>query len=724
MAVIAAILLLCGIVSLVIAALVGFQDARRTSNILFVGICLCFALWSFAILVFMQTSDSTLAFMAAKGYYLAAGLFPALLLMFTLVYPRAHPTSNPSKITMGLIAAVGTIIALLVVTQPAFVIHNVALEGARRIVSVHTETYLLYSLYFVVLFAFAMVIALYKFVSLKGRLRMQAGLYSIGILLNSVPAFITNLYLPFFGIYDYIWIGPMMSLVFLSLTTYGILRHRMFSIRLAAVRSTAYVFTLSTLLGIYYVLAIFVTYLFPSQGSSVIVGPLNIFITIVLAVIFQPIKRFFDKFTNRFFYRDYYSVTDFFGRFNRILATSTDLYPLLRRVSHELADTIKSEQVFFSIPSLESRILTIGTQHHGILPVQDINSLRDYSINTESRIIVAELLEEDSPIRRLLTSHKVAMAMPLIREDIFLGFLCIGYHRVNRYTSRDLRMLRSTADELVIAIQNALSIQQIRDINSHLEQRIDAATKELRLSNNQLQRLDEAKDEFISMASHQLRTPLTSIKGYISMLLEGDIGHLTKEQEKVIEEVFISSERMVRLIGDFLNVSRLQTGKFVIEKRPVNLGQLIQREIEGLIQNASTRELTFVYNEPKNIPMLDLDENKIQQVVMNFCDNAIYYSKDKGKITVKLKKVDNCVEFTVTDSGIGVPASEQNHLFNKFFRATNARRARPDGTGVGLFLAKKVIDDHGGSIIFESKEGKGSTFGFRLPLPIEPKRAA
>jgi signal transduction histidine kinase len=174
---------------------------------------------------------------------------------------------------------------------------------------------------------------------------------------------------------------------------------------------------------------------------------------------------------------------------------------------------------------------------------------------------------------------------------------------------------------------------------------------------------------------------------------------------------------MVRLIGDFLNVSRLQTGKFIIEKHPVDLAKLVQREIDGLAQNAAGRGMTFTYTKPKNIPILELDENKIQQVVMNFADNAIYYSKEHAKITISLKKVGDFVEFRVTDTGIGVPKSEQANLFNKFFRATNARRARPDGTGVGLFLAKKVIDDHHGSIIFESKEGKGSTFGFRLPIP-------
>ena len=307
--------------------------------------------------------------------------------------------------------------------------------------------------------------------------------------------------------------------------------------------------------------------------------------------------------------------------------------------------------------------------------------------------------------------------MPLLRDKSVVGMLCLGDHLTSTYTHRDVRVLETISDELVIAIQNALSVQAVTDLNENLQQRIDSATRELRASNAQLQKLDESKDEFISMASHQLRTPLTSIKGYISMLMDGDAGKVTNDQKHLLEEAFISSERMVRLIGDFLNVSRLQTGKFMVDKHPLSLAKIVAQEIEGLGPNANARGLQFIYNEPKNIPLMQLDENKIQQVIMNFSDNAIYYSKENSTIKIKLEIVGDNVEFTVKDTGIGVPKDEQDQLFNKFFRATNARKQRPDGTGVGLFLAKKVIDAHDGQIIFHSTEGKGSTFGFRLPLP-------
>lgn len=290
------------------------------------------------------------------------------------------------------------------------------------------------------------------------------------------------------------------------------------------------------------------------------------------------------------------------------------------------------------------------------------------------------------------------------------------------FTSRDIKLLRTISDELVIAIQNSLSVQEVKDINASLEQRIEAATAELRTSNARLKRIDASKDEFISMASHQLRTPLTSIKGYLSMVLEGDTGKITADQQHLLQEAFSSSERMVHLIHDFLNVSRLQNGKFMLEQHPYDLVSLVQSETNSLQRSAESRGLKLACKTSLKGLTLMIDETKFRQVVMNFIDNALYYSRPKGTITVKIDKVGDNVEVRVVDNGIGVPKAEQEHLFTKFFRAANARKQRPDGTGVGIFLAKKVVNEHGGTIIFESVEGKGSTFGFILPVSkLRPK---
>jgi len=452
--------------------------------------------------------------------------------------------------------------------------------------------------------------------------------------------------------------------------------------------------------------------------QSFTVNAVNVVLALILAFIFQPIKFFFDSLTKAIFYRGTYDVGELFARLTQKLSTITDLYTLLHYTTSEIATTLKAEFGAFSIYQQGDRPIFIATDNRARIPKQDILVLDDYAKMHMSSVVIADLLTkpEEKPLKRLLDSHRIALALPVIQENETKGYLFLGAHLSSHYTKRDIRALETIADELVIAVHNALSLHEVKNLNATLQQRIDNATSELRRSNAQLQRLDEAKDEFMSMASHQLRTPLTSIKGYISMLVEGDAGKVTDQQKQLLEEAFNSSERMVRLINDFLNVSRLQTGKFTLDKRPTNLSRLIEEEIEGLNQTAKTHGISFAVSVPKKIELINVDEGKIRQVVMNFADNAIYYSKEGSTIKVSLKQENGELVFRVKDTGIGVPDEEKSKLFQKFFRAGNARRQRPDGTGIGLYLAKKVIDAHHGHVLFESEEKKGSTFGFRLPL--------
>lgn len=298
-----------------------------------------------------------------------------------------------------------------------------------------------------------------------------------------------------------------------------------------------------------------------------------------------------------------------------------------------------------------------------------------------------------------------------------VGLLVVGYTTpVTQLGASDTNLMDRLSESIGVALDNKLLFEQ----NQHV-------LHQLQESNAKLVALDEAKDDFISMASHQLRTPLTSVKGYISMVLEGDAGKLTPTQKKLLNQSFFSAQRMVYLIADLLNVSRLKTGKFVMEASSVNLANIVEEELGQLKDTAAARSLKLTYVKPKKFPEVMLDETKTRQVIMNFVDNAIYYTASGGHIEVKLLETPTTIEFRVEDDGIGVPKSEQPHLFTKFYRAGNARKARPDGTGLGLFMAKKVIIVQGGSLIFESKEGKGSTFGFvfsKHKLESDAKKAA
>jgi signal transduction histidine kinase len=528
---------------------------------------------------------------------------------------------------------------------------------------------------------------------------------------------IANVLIPLFtGGQNFINLGVFIIDIFAIGLWLSITRAGLLDIRFYAIRTVVYIFSLTTLVMVYAILAFVLSQWLLGYNVSSLQSVINIVLALVLAFIFQPVRRFFDRVTSKVFYRDSYDKDVFYADVSHVLSSTSDLRILLGQLSVKIAATLKSEQALFFIRYGEGQHISSGVQGHSKIPVKDIAYISVYPHWQNSSILIASTIPSNDPVKRLLISHQVEVVLALGPADARLGYMFLGDQKGSGYTNRDIKTLESIADELVIGIRNALSIQEVRELNATLQQRVNDATKELRASNAQLQRLDKAKDEFVSMASHQLRTPLTSVKGYISMVLEGDAGKVNDMQAHLLQESFNSSERMVHLINDFLNVSRLQTGKFLIDKHPVDLAKVVGQELDSLANNAAVRGLSFTYKAPKNFPILDIDEGKIRQVIMNFADNALYYSPEKTKVAVKLVESKGQVVFSVKDNGIGVPRGEQSQLFSKFYRASNARKQRPDGTGVGLFLAKKVVDAHGGDVLFESIEGKGSTFGFTLPI--------
>jgi signal transduction histidine kinase len=326
--------------------------------------------------------------------------------------------------------------------------------------------------------------------------------------------------------------------------------------------------------------------------------------------------------------------------------------------------------------------------------------------------------EHKTQLDKLHHGYNSAEVVALLKFDNQrLGLMILG-HKTSGYkfSAKDLDIIATVAN-LISPIFVQYSRLALSEANNKKLSSVSIANNlSLRQSNQKLKALDEAKDEFVSMASHQLRTPLTSIKGYLSMVIEGDAGDISPLQADMLNQAYASSQRMVFLIADLLNVSRLKTGKFVIESKTTKLAELVSTEVAQLQETAKSRKLSLSYLEPKDFPDMQLDETKIRQVVMNFIDNAIYYTPQGGKITVTLEKKTKSIELKVDDNGMGVPKSSQHQLFTKFYRADNAQKARPDGTGIGLFMAKKVIVAQGGSIIFKSQEGQGSTFGFTFPL--------
>ncbi len=510
---------------------------------------------------------------------------------------------------------------------------------------------------------------------------------------------------------------PMLILVFGLY--YNVVKYRLFDLRLVAVRTIAYLATIGTISIAYGLITHNLTAGALSRfDNGIVENFVNSGFIVLACLSYGVMKRNFDKITNRLFYQDAYDPQALVSELNAILISNIELNKLLSESSRIIGDTIKAEFCTFELyetTKTPRRIVTHGDQKFNESITKE--SLGVLSSNGEGIIIFDELTEKQEKLKQTLRASDIAVVINLASnlggKRTAVGRILLGIKRSgNPYSKQDVKIIKIIADEMVVAIQNALRFEEIQNFAKTLEAEVEEKTKGLRNANEKLKKLDETKDDFISMASHQLRTPLTSVKGYVSMVLEGDAGKVSTKQKELLDQAFVSSQRMVYLIADLLNVSRLRTGKFIIDAKPTNLTDVVEGEINQLKETAKGRGLDLKFDKPKEFPDLMLDETKIRQVIMNFADNAIYYTPTGGHIVVGLEDKGDSVEFTVSDDGIGVPKAEQHHLFNKFYRAGNAKKARPDGTGLGLFMAKKVVVAQGGAIIFNTTEGKGSTFGF------------
>lgn len=546
-------------------------------------------------------------------------------------------------------------------------------------------------------------------------MKRQLDIVVTGLTFFVFISLLTNLILP--SVFANAWpsqFAPVGGFVLAVAFFIAIGRYRLFDIRTAVVRSTTYICLVT---------AVAFTFVFTANTAGTLVTtfkahPLlqqlfNAMLALAIAVSFAPLKRAFDKLTNRYFFRDSYDTKEVVDHLNNILISNVDMHRLLRLCEDLLSDKLKLEYVFIGVFNDKEKQHIVSSSQRA-MGVRQYNQVREELFVLPDKVVsMRNLPSTPKALHELFQNHNISAIGKMISHDDVVGFVVFGSKKNGTpLTGQDLGVLSIAVDQIAIAAQNVLRFSQIQNFNATLQQRVDDATRKLRRANDKLRKLNETKDDFISMASHQLRTPLTSVKGYVSMVLDGDAGNITRLQRRLLNQSFVSAQRMVYLISDLLNVSRLKTGKFVIEPVHCNLAKVIQEEVEQLMETAKSRHLTLSYNRPEHFPILMLDETKLRQVIMNFLDNAVYYTPAGGHIEVHLVDKPQSIEFTVVDDGIGVPRHEQLHLFTKFFRAPNAKRARPDGTGLGLFMAKKVIIAQGGAVIFKSQEGKGSTFGF------------
>lgn len=230
--------------------------------------------------------------------------------------------------------------------------------------------------------------------------------------------------------------------------------------------------------------------------------------------------------------------------------------------------------------------------------------------------------------------------------------------------------------------------------------------------------VERMKSEFVSVASHQLRTPLSAIKWFIEMLINGDAGEINMEQMSYLTQAFETNEHMIDLVNSLLNISRIESGRLAIDPETTDIIKLTEEAFNEVSVIAAEKKQKIELVKPKvKIPLVMTDPRLLRQIIQNLISNAIKYTPEKGKIILTISKIDkNFVQFDIRDNGLGIPVHQQDKLFQKFFRADNVIQTETEGTGLGLYVCKSLVEMLGGKIWFESQEDKGTTFSFTLPF--------
>jgi two-component system, OmpR family, phosphate regulon sensor histidine kinase PhoR len=235
--------------------------------------------------------------------------------------------------------------------------------------------------------------------------------------------------------------------------------------------------------------------------------------------------------------------------------------------------------------------------------------------------------------------------------------------------------------------------------------------------------LERSKSELVAVASHQLRTPLTVTKGNTEMLLDGSLGDLSDEQREVISQTSESNEQLITLVNQMLDITRIEKDGLAMDLENVSTDKILQKVIRDILSFAEKNNVSIKYSKQGEIPEISGNKERLYQVFQNLVENAIKYCKnDKDKVcpvTVSTSSSGGFVNIEIADRGIGVPKQEQEKIFERFYRASNAVRFKSSGTGLGLYIVKSVIENLGGNVRFESEEGKGTTFFISLPVAIE-----
>jgi signal transduction histidine kinase len=505
------------------------------------------------------------------------------------------------------------------------------------------------------------------------------------------------------------------------IVAYAIFRYRLMDIRLVARQVYLYFGSAIFAYLIFYLVSIFEEKLFGSiySENALLFGAL---IAISFAFVYGLVLKLLNRLADKHLFSGLYNYQAAINRLSSQLTYHTDLTEITELITQTIREVmgVNKVEILIDVKNTRDPLIKYLKQTERPIVLDELQALlNDERLKTQSgdfQILINQMEKIGASV-----------CLPLISNKRLIGEIILGPKPLNDpFTTEDLELLTTLSNQAGIAIDNAQLYKEVKDFNKTLKQKVNEQTmslqdktKVLEEQAEHLKKLLAMRSEFLDIASHQLKTPISVISGTISMFKEGSVQKMPKETEdKLIDNIYQKSLKISQIIRDILQASEFDTEKFsFVEKRivPVDLNKMLTEVVKDSQSLADEKKLQLIFTPNPANPQIKSDPDYLEQAFSNLVDNALKYTKE-GKVEVILDENPQSVIIKVRDTGVGIPKDDQTRMFGKFERAKNAVDMYTDGSGLGLFITKEIIEAHpGGTITFTSEEGKGTEFTITIP---------
>ncbi len=726
--VLGAVLIFC--LSLVVLV---FKFKSFSSKILFLQ-GLFFSLWALFLILFR--SENILDKEVLSIFMLASLLLATVfLLLFSYFFPFIEKKRKEDVVWLWLGVSLGAIIL-------SFLFVPGAVFSINRVSSGISAGYL-YDVYWGLILLFIVVSIFYfvkKYVVATNIEKAKIFYITFNYTIFFITISVVNLLLPRLGSFDYYWIGVLVSFIVFSSNVYTAIVKRFIDTRVALKKTFTFLgAALFSYLFYYGISALFIS-LFGKvfTWESYVIG---FFLAIIFVYLFYINDHFLIKVANKYFFVDLYkyqaSVDDLMDK----LVYHVHIKEIAALTLGTIKDVVKSKEVKMLVISKKGNICEEKERVKGLLFIDNKNLLVRYFDKNDKEFLITDELELNCSKKKInsrsfeyrllqeLKNKSIYLTLPLRIKKKIIGLVILDKKSLNfTYNSNDLKILGTLIKQVAVAVDRALlycqleeQSEKLKDFNKTLKIKVKEQTKDINTKNDRLEELLGLKKDFLRVVNHQLNTPISIIKNSFSMIEDG-----TFSSKEGLVYAKAGLERMDNTVNDFWQAFAWEGENIKLEIEPEDIYKIAKELIDDKkqIQKIKTKDVILSIKKPKfKIPLVSCDRKSIVHVISNLVDNALHYTSS-GRVEIFFtKEKNNKIKISIKDTGIGMKKSEVDYIFNKFTRGERAVSMNSDGSGLGLYIAKKIVASHDNELIVEKTAvGKGTTFSFCLDIVKKVKK--